>query len=174
MLNKLSIGSVAVMLGAMLLTGCVGAAVGGGAMVATATLEERGLKVAATDLLTRAHINDLWLTHNEEMYTSLGSSVIEGRALLTGKVRTHQMRLDAVSIAPDSELPPELTPGQYARLTVTDEGIGMNPDTLEKIFDPFFTTKQPGQGTGLAQAICSLDEARSKSGCVCPSRPSRH
>ncbi len=99
MLNKPRLGSVAVMVGATLLTACVGAVVGGGAMVATATVEERGLKGAAKDLLTRAHITELWLAHNEEMYTSLGSSVIEGRALLTGKVRTHRMRLDAVRLA---------------------------------------------------------------------------
>lgn len=99
MLNKLHLGPIAVMVVATLLTACVGAVVGGGAMVATASVEERGLKGAASDLLTRAHIAELWLTHNEEMFTSLGLSVIEGRALLTGKVRTHRMRLDAVRLA---------------------------------------------------------------------------
>ena len=99
MLNKLCVGSVAVMLVATLLTACVGAVVGGSAVVATAAVEERGLKGAAKDLLTRAHITELWLTHNEEMYINLGLSVIEGRALLTGKVRTHRMRLDAVRLA---------------------------------------------------------------------------
>ena len=99
MLNKLVFGSVAVMLGATLLTACVETVVGGGAIVATATVEERGLKGAANDLLTRAHITELWLTHSEEMYTSLGMSVFEGRALLTGKVRTRRMRLDAVRLA---------------------------------------------------------------------------
>ncbi len=99
MLNKLRFSSVAVMLIATLLTACVEAVVGGGAMVATATVEERGLTGAAKDLLTRAHITELWLTHSEEMYTNLGSSVVEGRALLTGKVRTHRMRLDAVRLA---------------------------------------------------------------------------
>ena len=99
MLNKLRLGPIAVMLVATLLTACVGAVVGGGAVVATATVEERGLKGAANDLLTRAHITKLWLNHNEEMYTSLGLSVIEGRALLTGKVRTRRMRLDAVRLA---------------------------------------------------------------------------
>ena len=54
MLNKLRFSSVAVMLIATLLTACVEAVVGGGAMVATATVEERGLTGAAKDLLTRA------------------------------------------------------------------------------------------------------------------------
>lgn len=44
---------------------------------------------------------------------------------------------------------PELSPGDYIHLTVSDTGQGIAPDLIDKIFNPFFTTKEVGQGSGL-------------------------
>ncbi len=47
----------------------------------------------------------------------------------------------------------DIRPGEFVLLTVSDDGEGMNKDTLQNVFEPFYTTKGEGKGTGLGLSM---------------------
>ncbi len=67
-----------------------------------------------------------------------------------GELRIASSSIELEGDGPAAQL---CRPGPYVRLTISDTGEGMGPETLSHIFEPFFTTKKPGMGTGLGLSM---------------------
>ena len=73
---------------------------------------------------------------------------------MNGKDGVMQISLSNVELDHAAlEMAPDLKPGSYLQLSVSDTGHGIAPDAYEKIFDPYFTTKKKEEGTGLGLAV---------------------
>ncbi|AOH84422.1 histidine kinase [Sphingomonas panacis] len=64
-------------------------------------------------------------------------------------IETHAIEFDTAYTA----VKPDIEPGRYVMIGVSDTGVGMTPEVLEKVFEPFFSTKPTGQGTGLGLSM---------------------
>ncbi len=90
-------------------------------------------------------------TQIHQVIVNLATNAKQAMADATGVL---EVSVDAVSLGPDIKSRyPDLKPGDYARVTVSDTGIGISNEDLEKIFEPYFTTKKKGEGTGLGLSV---------------------
>jgi CheY-like chemotaxis protein len=90
-------------------------------------------------------------TQIHQVLMNLGTNACHAMKDRTGRleVKLENFVVDSVIAATQ----PQLRPGVYARISVSDTGPGMDPATLRRIFEPFFTTKPRGEGTGLGLAV---------------------
>jgi two-component system, cell cycle sensor histidine kinase and response regulator CckA len=108
--------------------------------------EDIEISTALVEGLCRAKVDP---AHIEQVLMNL---VINARDAMSGggrlSIETSEVDLDAAY----SRTHPDVRPGPYVMLAVSDTGHGMDAETLSHIFEPFFSTKAPGRGTGLGLA----------------------
>jgi signal transduction histidine kinase len=94
----------------------------------------------------------LWACHVDQtqLETALLNLVLNARdAMPNGG----PIKIEARNVVVEKGTINELEPGSYVGLSVTDNGCGMAPATVERAFDPFYTTKPTGEGTGLGLSM---------------------
>ena len=105
-------------------------------------LDERLDDQHACALIDRTQIEQVLLNLCTNAWHALGEA--GGRL----SVSTSIVKVDASTVSLGA-----LLPGPYIRLSVEDNGCGMDEATRLRVFEPFFTTKSPGQGTGLGLSV---------------------
>ena len=96
----------------------------------------------------------VWLVHADsgQMFQALMNLCVNARDAMPDGGRL-QIALENVTRNTHNNPAVDAAPGCFVRLSISDTGIGMEPDTCRRIFEPFFTTKEVGKGLGLGLAM---------------------
>ncbi|MCP4995174.1 MAG: bacteriohemerythrin [Gammaproteobacteria bacterium] len=107
---------------------------------------------------------DLWLTKIDpgDFQDALLNLIINARDAMHGRGKLLLKTCNCTLDADCCEQKPDMKPGEYVQLTVSDNGDGISSEQREHIFEPFFTTKPAGKGTGLGLAMVYGFVKRSK------------
>ncbi len=89
-------------------------------------------------------------TQMHQIIMNLCTNAFHAMEVIGGTLEVELVPVDLDSSFTDSH--PQIAPGAYIRLKVSDTGNGIDPKIIDRIFDPFFTTKEVGKGTGLGLA----------------------
>jgi len=90
-------------------------------------------------------------TQIHQIMLNLGTNAAHAMREKGGTLKVDLIREDLDS--EDATKHPDLSPGSYLKLIVSDTGSGIGDETKQKIFEPYFTTKEPGEGTGMGLAL---------------------
>ncbi|MDO8736338.1 MAG: PAS domain S-box protein [Thermoleophilia bacterium] len=98
---------------------------------------------------------DIWTISADAMQIGqvIVNLVINARDAMPGGgsvgVKSANISIDRESAAAQ----PDSRPGEFVRLSVSDAGIGIDADSLQRIFDPFFSTKDVSEGRGMGLSV---------------------
>ncbi|WP_024506309.1 ATP-binding protein [Bradyrhizobium sp. ARR65] len=85
-----------------------------------------------------------------QLETALLNLILNGRdAMPNGGT----LQIEARNVHMEENAVTGIASGSYVRISVSDTGCGMSPETLDRVFEPFFTTKDIGSGTGLGLSM---------------------
>jgi PAS domain S-box-containing protein len=99
-----------------------------------------------TNITTESSMALAGPTQIQQIIMNLGTNAAHAMREKGGRMT---IELSSLTVTPKNAPAPDLTTGEYLKLSINDTGTGMGRDVLERVFDPFFTTKKPGEGTGL-------------------------
>ena len=129
------------------------------------TIDVNRLTASMEDLIRRTvgpaiHVataisDDLWRTlcDANQLESALLNLAINARDAMPDGGRLTIQATNARLDAAYADRHPEVAPGEYVAVSVTDTGTGMTPEVIARVFEPFFTTKPFGQGTGLGLSM---------------------